>query len=335
MLKSSCMQENMFTGKVFYKAVFCIVGAVHFFNIIFLRHATIFLHGIVHYWATTTLLLLIVGILSNAITIKYLIHRRIYKNRHFYLWILILFALTSEHCLGSLRIVFELYPNIISDPYDQILKIVSWLRFVAHYFDCVKFVAVTEIALLRFIKCLTGKSLNNRIWKIITVFMPFIVATVNFTVEAVLYERRKTADFTVKAAFYERRKTTELKDKFLVEYKIRVIFVVIAIIATLLAAAYRCIRKLNERLEFSSTCFLMLFVMSTYEVIFYLLYRNISWNPMKTYQFDQWKSVFFASYGLVMFYTDNNYKKAVQRNDQESSETQATDSEFQLFQINQ
>ena len=312
MIKSSCLQENMFTGKVFYKAVFCIVSVVHFFNVILLPYA-IFFHDIIHYLAATTLLLLIVGILSNAITIKYLAHQRIYKNRHFFLWILILFALTSEHCLGSLRIVFELYPNIISDPYDQILKIVSWLRFVAHYFDCVKFVAVTEIAFLRFIKCLTGKSLNNRIWKIITVFMPFIVATVNFTVEAVLYERRKT---------------TELKDKFLFEYKIRVIFVVIAIIATLLAAAYRCIRKLNERLEFSSTCFLMLFVMSTYEVIFYLLYRNLNWNPMETYRFDQWKSVFSASYGLVIFYTDNNYKRAVQRNDQETIEAQATESEF-------
>ena len=312
-VKSSCMQENMFTGKVFYKAVFCIVGAVHFLNIIFLPRAIIFLHGIVHYWAATTVLLLIVGISSNAITIKYLIHRRIYKNRHFYLWILILFALTSEQCLISLRIVLLVYPSMRPDPSDQTFKIASWLRFVGHYLDCVKFVAVTEIALLRFIKCLTGKSLNNRIWKIITVFMPFIVATVNFTVEAVLYERRKT---------------TELKDKFLVEYKIRVIFVVIAIIATLLAAAYRCIRKLNERLEFSSTCFLMLFVMSTYEVIFYLLYRNLNWNPMETYRFDQWKSVFSASYGLVIFYTDNNYKRAVQRNDQETIEAQATESEF-------
>ena len=66
--------------------------------------------------------------------------------------------------------------------------------------------------------------------------MPFIVATVDFTVEAVLYERKKTADFTAKHVWYERSTTTELTDKLLVEYNIRVIFVVIAIIATLLIA---------------------------------------------------------------------------------------------------
>ena len=49
---------------------------------------------------------------------------------------------------------------------------------------------------------------------------------------------------------------------------------------------------------------------------------------METYRFDQWKSVFSASYGLVIFYTDNNYKRAVQRNDQETIEAQATESEF-------
>ena len=116
--------------------------------------------------------------------------------------------------------------------------------------------------------------------------MPFIVLTVDFTVEAVLYERKKTADFTAKHVWYERSTTTELTDKLLVEYNIRVIFVVIAIIATLLAAAFRYIRKLNEQLEFSSTCFLTLFFMSTYEVIFYLLYKNIFWKPMEIYQFD-------------------------------------------------
>ena len=109
MLKSTWMQENMFTGKVFYKAAFCIVGPVHFFNVILLSYAIIIHLGIVHYWAATTLLLLIVGILSNALTIKYLA-QRICKNRHFYLWILILFVLTSEQCLVSLRIVLLLYP---------------------------------------------------------------------------------------------------------------------------------------------------------------------------------------------------------------------------------
>ena len=165
--------------------------------------------------------------------------------------------------------------------------------------------------------------------------MPFIVLTVDFTVEAVLYERKKTADFTAKHVWYKRSTTTELTDKLLVEYNIRVIFVVIAIIATLLAAAFRYIRKLNEQLEFSSTCFLTLFFMSTYEVIFYLLYKNIFWKPMEIYQFDQWKLVFFAIYGLVMFYMDNNYKKAVQWIDQVSLEPQATESEFQLLPINQ
>ena len=334
MLKSNCMQENMFTGKVFYKTAFCIVGAVHFFNVILPPYAIIIHPGIVHYWAATTILLLIVGILSNSLTIKYLA-QRIYKNRHFYLWILILFALTSEQCLVSLRFVLLLYPNIMSGPSNQIFKIVPWLRFIVHYFDCVKFVAVTEIAFLRFIKCLTGKSLKHRILKIFAIFIPFIVATVDFTVEAVSYESKKTEDFTAKHVRYKRSTTTELTDKLMVQYKIRVIFVVIAIIATLLAAAFHYIRKLNEQLEFSSTCFLTLFVMSTYEVIFCLLYKNIFWKTMEIYQFDQWKLVFFAIYGSVMFYTDNNYKKAVQWIDQVSIEPQATESEFQLLPVNQ
>ena len=294
----------MFRAKVFYKAVFCIVGVVHFFDVILIRDYSF------HYWTAKTLLLLIVGTLSNAITIKYLVHQRTYKNRHFYLWVLILFALTSQQYLVLLQIVVIVYPSV------------SWLGCAAHYFDCVKFVAITEIALLRFIKYLTGKSLRHQIWKIIAIFMPFIVATVDFTVEAVLYERRKIS---------------ELTDKLVLEYKIRMIFVGIAIIATLLAAAYRCIRKLNEELEFSSTCFLMLFVMSTYEVFLYFLYTNLYSIHIYRYQFhfDHWNSVFFASYGLVMFYVDNNYKKAVQRNDQESLELHATESESQLPQINQ
>ena len=113
--------------------------------------------------------------------------------------------------------------------------------------------------------------------------MPFIIATVDFTVEAVLYERKKTADFTAKHVWYERSTTTELTDKLLVEYNIRVIFVVIAIIATLLAAAFRYIRKLNEQLEFSSTCFLTLFFMSTYMKLSSTCFTKIySGNPWKS-----------------------------------------------------
>ena len=56
---------------------------------------------------------------------------------------------------------------------------------------------------------------------------------------------------------------------------------------------------------------------------------------MEIYRFDQWKLIFFASYGLVMLYTDDNYKKAVQGNVQESLESEAIESNFQPFQNNQ
>ena len=202
------MFENMFRAKVFYKAVFCIVGVAHFFDVILIHDSSFY------YWTATTLLLSIVGTSSNAITTKYLVHQRTYKNRHFYLWLLVLLALTSQQYLVLLLIV--------------LFRSVSWLDCAAHYFDCVKFVAIIEIALLRFIKSLTRTSLRYRIWKIITIFTSFIIATVDFTVEVVLYEKKKT----------------ELEYKLLVGYTFRMILVVIAIIATLVAAPYRCIKKM-------------------------------------------------------------------------------------------
>ena len=73
------MFENMFRAKVFYKAVFCIVGVAHFFDVILIHDSSFY------YWTATTLLLSIFGTSSNAITIKYLVHQRTYKNRHFLL----------------------------------------------------------------------------------------------------------------------------------------------------------------------------------------------------------------------------------------------------------
>lgn len=115
-----------------------------------------------------------------------------------------------------------------------------WFHNFASYFDCVKFVAVTEIAVLRFINCLTSKSLTNRVWKLITTAIPLIIATIELTVERVMYERAKFLD---------------LSYIFHVIYITRMIVIVMLIIQTLSAAAYRYKRKLNEELEFSSTCF--------------------------------------------------------------------------------
>ena len=203
---------------------------------------------------------------------------------------------------------------------DRFFKSVAWLGFVAYYFDCVKFVAVTEIAVLRFIKCLTRKSLTSRVWKLVTTAIPLVIATIDLVVHGVLYERGKYS---------------ELNNKVDVICIIRMILIVMLIIATLVAAGYRYVRKLNEQFEFSSTCFLILLVMSTYEAILCFLSRNKSWDAMEIYRFDQWKLIFFASYGLVMLYTDNNYKKGVQRNVQESLESEAIESHFQLLQSNQ
>ena len=114
----------------------------------------------------------------------------------------------------------------------------------------------------------------------------------------------------------KKKKTSELEHKLLVGYTFRMILVVIAIIATLVAAPYRCIKKmLFVNMLLNAGCYVNL------EVIPYFLYTYL--HSMHFYRypfdFDQWKSVFFASYGLV-FYTDNDYKKAVLRNDQEDDE---------------
>ena len=140
--------------------------------------------------------------------------------------------------------------------------------------------------------------------------IPLITATVGLTADRVMFERVKLL---------------ELINIYHVIYIIRMIVIVMLIIQTLLAAAYRYKKKLNEQLEFSSTCFLILLVMSTYETILYFIFRNFisrskSWDLMEIYRFDQWKWVFFAIYGLVMLCMDNNHKKAVQGNAQESLE---------------
>ena len=314
----------MFRAKLFYKTTLYIVGIVYFFNVLLFPYLE--LKQGLHYWTTATLLLLIVGTLSNAITLKYLVSQRTYNNRHFHLWILILFTLSSQRYMDFFRtfLLTYVYENLSKSwtikQRDRFFKSVAWLGFVAYYFDCVKFVAVTEIAVLRFIKCLTRKSLTSRVWKLVTTAIPLVIATIDLVVHGVLCERGKYS---------------ELNNKADIICILRMIFIVMLIIVTLLAAGYRCVRKLNEQFEFSSTCFLILLVMSTYEAILCFLSRNKSWDAMEIYRFDQWKLIFFASYGLVMLYTDNNYKKGVQRNVQESLESEAIESHFQLLQSNQ
>ena len=314
----------MFRAKLFYKTTLYIVGIVYFFNVLLFPYLE--LKQGLHYWTTATLLLLIVGTLSNAITLKYLVSQRTYNNRHFHLWILILFTLSSQRYMDFFRtfLLTYVYENLSKSwtikQRDRFFKSVAWLGFVAYYFDCVKFVAVTEIAVLRFIKCLTRKSLTSRVWKLVTTAIPLVIATIDLVVHGVLCERGKYS---------------ELNNKADIICILRMIFIVMLIIVTLLAAGYRCVRKLNEQFEFSSTCFLILLVISTYEAILCFLSRNKSWDPKEIYRFDQWKLIFFASYGLVMLYTDNNYKKGVQRNVQESLESEAIESHFQLLQSNQ
>ena len=314
----------MFRGKPFYKTTLYIVGIVHFFDVLLFPYLES--KPGLHYWTAATLLLLIVGTLSNAITVKYLVSQHTYNNRHFHLWILILFTLSSQRYMDFLRtfLLTYVYENLSNSwtikQRDRFFKSVAWLGFVAYYFDCVKFVAVTEIAVSRFVKCLTRKPITSRVWKLVTIAIPLVIATI---------------DFVVHGSLYERGKYSELNNKVDVICIIRMILIVMLIIATLVAAGYRYVRKLNEQFEFSSTCFLILLVMSTYEAILCFLSRNKSWDAMEIYRFDQWKLIFFASYGLVMLYTDNNYKKGVQRNVQESLESEAIESHFQLLQSNQ
>ena len=229
---------------------------------------------------------------------------------------MIIFALPSQRYIDFFRIFLGKYIyESVSKSWtikqrDIFFESNLWLHILVSYFYCVKFVAVTEIAVLRFINCLTRKSLTNWVWKLITIAIPLIIATVGLTVDRVMYESVKFL---------------ELINIYHVIYIIRMIVIVMLIIQTLLAAAYRYKKKLNEQLEFSPTCFLILLVMSMYETILYFIFRNFisrskSWDPMEIYRFGQWKWVFFAIYGLVMLCMDNNNKKAVQGNAQESLE---------------
>ena len=188
------MWENIFTAKLFYKTTLYIVSIVHFFDVLLFPYLE--LKPALYCWTAAILVLLIVGTLSNAITIKYFVSQRNYKNRHFHLWILILFTLSSQQYIDFLRSfllthVYEslnkLWPKKLT---DRLLKSVSWLGLLVNYFDCVKFVAVTEIALSRFIKRLTRKSLANRVWKLITIAIHLVIATIQLTVYGDLHKRK-------------------------------------------------------------------------------------------------------------------------------------------------
>ena len=58
----------MFRAKLFYKTLLYIVGIVHFFDVLLFPYLE--LKPGLHYWTAVTLILLIVGTLSNAVTIK-------------------------------------------------------------------------------------------------------------------------------------------------------------------------------------------------------------------------------------------------------------------------
>ena len=287
----------MCKARNFYYLSLYLVLFVHFCEILLLPY--LFENAIVakHFFTATSGLLLILGTLSNAITIKYLATFNSYKNRYSYLWVAFLVALTIQHFIDLLVKLLRSYIyEILSQSWtakevDLLIKAVGWLKFTEYFFYYIKILTVIEIALLRFIKLLTGKSATRAIAKIVTLVVPIFLATVSFTVKAVLHVNRKDG---------------LLRKKYFVEVIIRTIFLVMTVIDILAIIILRCFKKFEEKLEFSSHCFLVLFVMSTYDVIVYFMREKFK------YYVDLWTWVVFASYGIVMYFMDNNFKKAVQ-----------------------
>ena len=307
----------MCKARNFYYLSLYLVLLVHFCEILLLPY--LFENPIVatHFFTATSGLLLLLGTLSNAITIKYLAKLNSYKNRYSFLWVVFLIALTIQHFIDLLvkllhSYVYEKLPQSwTTKEVDLLIKAVGWLKFIGYFFYCIKLLTVIEIALLRFIKLLTGKSVTRPIVKIVTLVIPIFLAIISFTVKATLHVHRKD---------------DLLSKKYFIEAIIRTLFLVMTVIDILAIIILRCLQKFEEKLEFSSHCFLVLFIMSTYDVIVYFMQEKFK------YYVDLWTWVVFASYGIVMYFMDNNFKKAVhgQNNERQNNNEITTRDELQI-----
>ena len=282
-------QRGMFKAIFFYRALLCIVFVIHFINVLSIPHLN--KESVLIYKAVTSSILLNGGTFSNILTIRYLSNRSIYKNHFSYLWILILLAITFEYVL---RYIFYLNEHLSN--YSLLISR-DWIIFIVHYFEMLRVVSMAAIAILRLHKFLTGKWLNR----------------LNFKIEIILILVFLATSCSVMGWALDGNGSSTRRDiKYIIEGILPGSFFLLVFLSESIMMVVRHVKKVKEQFEFSVACFMLLFIMSVYKSITHFLIKKFA--KVEHVQ-DEWSWIVFASYGLVMFIMDIDFKKSLQGKD--------------------
>lgn len=278
----------MFKAIFFYRALLCVVSVTHFIDVLSIPHLN--KESELIYKTITYSVLLVVGTFSNILTIRYLSNKSIYKNHFAYLWILILLAITFEYIL---RYIFYLNKHL--NKYSFLVS-VYWINFIVHYLDMLRVVSVAAIAVLRLLRFFTGKWLNRLHFKIEIILLLVFVAT---------------SCSVMGWALDGNGSSTRRRIKYTIEGILPGNLFLLVFLSESTMMAVRHVKKVNEQFEFSFTCFISLFIMSIYKSITYFLIK--SFTKLGHVQ-DEWSWIVFASYGLVMYILDMDFKNLCREN---------------------
>ena len=284
-LKHSTTATTMCKGSLFYRIVLCIISLVHFIDVLltpYLNKESESRNLIV------ASLLLVPGMLSNFLTIRYLFKKFLYKNHCAYLWILIILALTFDYYL---RLILLLHKYLhLSSGYKY------WMCFIKSYFYGLRIVSVITVAFSRLSKFLMEKSVNQIVLKIIIVILLVFMAALNSAMNGILHENKYFSNMEVKTT---------------IEGTILTSFFIMIFLCESIVAGVRYFKNVKEHNEFSFGCFSFLFAIGTYEGVFFFLAKTFAKLP---YVQDDWSWFVFASYGLIMYFMDKDFKRTVQEN---------------------
>ena len=237
---------------------------------------------------TIASLLLVPGMLSNLLTIRYLFQKFLYKNHCAYLWILIILTLTLDYYLRYILLLHK-YLHLPSG-YQY------WISFIKSYFYGLRIVSVITVAFSRLSRFMMGKSVNRIIFKIIIVVLLVFIAALNSAMNGILHENKYFSNMETKTT---------------IEGTILTSFFIMIFLCESVMAGVRYFKNVKEPSEFSFKCFSFLFVVGTYEGVVFFLVKTFA---KLRYVQDDWSWFVFASYGLIMHFMDNDFKKAVQDN---------------------
>ena len=275
----------MCRGSLLYRILLYIISLVHFIDVLLTPYLK--KHSESRN-LTVASLLLVPGMLSNFLTVRYLFKKFLYKNHCSYLWILIILTLTLDYYLRYILLVHK-YLHL-SSGYQY------WICFIKSYFYGLRIVSVITVAFSRMSRFMMGKSVNRIVFKIIIVILLVFVAALNSTMNGILRENKYFSNMEIKRTM---------------EGTILISFFIMIFLCESVMAGVRYFKNVKEPNEFSFECFSFLFVIGTYEGVVFFLAKTFT---KLRYVQDDWSWFVFASYGLIMYFMDNDFKRATQEN---------------------